>query len=58
MPWHRFFAILCAVNSLTTGNILQINAAAAAVKDATGVPAVVVGILTAALVAVVVAGVV
>ncbi|NLN22995.1 MAG: sodium:alanine symporter family protein [Clostridiales bacterium] len=51
-----FFAILCAVNSLTTGNILQINAAAAAVKDATGVPAVVVGILTAALVAVVVAG--
>lgn len=51
-----FFAVLCAVNSLTTGNILQINAAAAAVKDATGVPAIVIGILTAVLVSVVVAG--
>ncbi len=50
------FAVLCVVNSLTVGNILQVNAAARAAKIAIGVPEAVTGVLAAVLTCAVVAG--
>lgn len=50
------FALLCLANSLTVGNILQVNAAARAAEITLGVPPLVLGGVVAILTAAVVAG--
>ena len=44
-----FFAILCILNSVTVGNILQVNAASSASEYTAGIPRIVCGFLIAAL---------
>ncbi len=51
-----FFAVLCIVNSLTVGNILQVNAAARAAEMSVGAPLYVTGMVMALLTAAVVTG--
>ncbi|MCQ2430184.1 MAG: alanine:cation symporter family protein [Clostridia bacterium] len=50
------FAALCLVNALTMGSVLQINAAAGAMRGAFGVPPLATGITVAAVTAVLLAG--
>lgn len=56
LPGKRFpqllggvFAIFCILNSLTVGNILQVNAASSASEYTAGIPRIVCGFLIAAL---------
>lgn len=50
------FAVFCIINSLVVGNILQVNAAASAVKVTFGIPSIAVGVAVAAATAAVVLG--
>lgn len=50
------FAVFCIINSFTVGNILQVNAAASAAGSSFGVPKYIVGIVIAAVTAIVVLG--
>ena len=44
-----FFAVLCILNSLTVGNILQVNAAASVLEYSLGTPRMICGIVIAVL---------
>lgn len=50
------FAVLCVINSITVGNILQVNAAARSAELALGIPCIVTGIVSAVLTAMIVSG--
>lgn len=50
------FALLCVVNALTMGSILQVNAAASAMQGAFGLPPIVTGMAVAVLCAAVMSG--
>lgn len=50
------FAVLCIINSITVGNILQVNAAARSAELTLGVPCVITGIAAALLTAIIVSG--
>lgn len=50
------FAILCVINSITVGNILQVNAAARSAELTLGIPCIITGTVTAALTAIIVSG--
>lgn len=51
-----FFAILCVLNSLTVGNILQVNAAAGAAELTLGIPRAATGVIFAVLTLTIVSG--